>query len=374
MKKYFLYGYYGFGNLGDDLLLSAIIKNIRNEDADAKFVIRSFNEGPILGKNIVYTCIDRILNNKRQSSKVKKFISYALNLVRYVRNCDTVIVGGGTLIHDTHSMGNLLIIFFMVLFSKLYQKHVYFIGIGIANLNYNMSKRLLKMIVKMSEFFCVRDEESYKELLVNRYDVSKVVKTNDLVYTLWNPLYKKRAKKDYVCNNIGITLVDGSIDNKKIENVIVPYVNALLKNKANKIILMPFHNMKSTDYIYTVSDIDIMYRIKDRIASTQIDIRPVSLNNYLDVYKDLDFVVGMRFHSLVLAAMHSIPFLGIIHDNKIKDICDVFEMDSINVEKINFDELYKKTENMLVKEINFTTLERMQKNAMKNFDFIKGEK
>ena len=293
---------------------------------------------------------------------MKKFISYALNLVRYIRNCDTVIVGGGTLIHDTHSMGNLLIIFFMVLFSKLYQKHVYFIGIGIANLNYNMSKRLLKMIVKMSEFFCVRDEESYKELLVNRYDVSKVVKTNDLVYTLWNPLYKKRAKKDYVCNNIGITLVDGSIDNKKIENVIVPYVNALLKNKANKIILMPFHNMKSTDYIYTV------------IASTQIDIRPVSLNNYLDVYKDLDFVVGMRFHSLVLAAMHSIPFLGIIHDNKIKDICDVFEMDSINVEKINFDELYKKTENMLVKEINFTTLERMQKNAMKNFDFIKGEK
>ena len=48
-----------------------------------------------------------------------------------------------------------------------------------------------------------------------------------------------------------------------------------------------------------------------------------AINN---AFADIDIVCGMRFHSLVLAAMLERPFVGIVHDNKISEICRRFDM------------------------------------------------
>ena len=37
--KYLIYGYYGYNNLGDDLLLDTIINRIKEKDMDADFTI-----------------------------------------------------------------------------------------------------------------------------------------------------------------------------------------------------------------------------------------------------------------------------------------------------------------------------------------------
>ncbi len=43
-------------------------------------------------------------------------------------------------------------------------------------------------------------------------------------------------------------------------------------------------------------------------------------------FADIDVVCGMRFHGLVLAAMLERAFVGIVHDNKISEICRRFDM------------------------------------------------
>ena len=41
--KYFLYGYFGFKNFGDDLLLKILIENIEKRDKEAFFYIKNYN-------------------------------------------------------------------------------------------------------------------------------------------------------------------------------------------------------------------------------------------------------------------------------------------------------------------------------------------
>jgi len=41
-----------------------------------------------------------------------------------------------------------------------------------------------------------------------------------------------------------------------------------------------------------------------------------SLQQTLDAYMNLDFIVGMRLHSLILAFRHSIPFLALSYETK----------------------------------------------------------
>ena len=41
------------------------------------------------------------------------------------------------------------------------------------------------------------------------------------------------------------------------------------------------------------------------------------------VYSKAKFVVGMRYHSLILADIFDVPFVGFSYDDKVKDLCSI---------------------------------------------------
>ena len=43
-------------------------------------------------------------------------------------------------------------------------------------------------------------------------------------------------------------------------------------------------------------------------------------------YAKLSLIVGLRFHGHVLAAMQSVPFVGVSDDGKVADLCAAFNM------------------------------------------------
>jgi polysaccharide pyruvyl transferase WcaK-like protein len=45
-----------------------------------------------------------------------------------------------------------------------------------------------------------------------------------------------------------------------------------------------------------------------------------------EIFGGFDMIVGMRFHSLVLAALCGIPFVGVGDDHKLRDICAIYGM------------------------------------------------
>jgi polysaccharide pyruvyl transferase WcaK-like protein len=48
-------------------------------------------------------------------------------------------------------------------------------------------------------------------------------------------------------------------------------------------------------------------------------------------YAKLSLIVGMRFHGHVLAAMQSVPFVGLSDDGKVADLCAAFNMPNFRI-------------------------------------------
>lgn len=367
-RKIFLYGYYGFNNFGDDLILRSLIENIMSY-GKTEFLVRSLNKGPYLGENVVYTKVDKIIANSKVN-RAYRLVKYLKKILLYIKKTDFVIVGGGTLIHDNKSRWSLLIIFLLVISSKILFKRIFFVGVGISDLKYKSSYIMLNLITKLSSGFYIRDIEAEKILRKANVVGKRFQLTADLAYSLKHLKKKSDKTGDNKRINIGITMVDNAFYNEKIQGAIIEYV-ALLKNinYEFEVHFIPFHEM-SADCDNTINDSKVMIKIKQELSEENIIIEEQIGEKFDKVYESLDLVIGMRFHSLVLAAIYEIPFIGINHDNKIVGICKSYDMPSVDVKDVNAEILLETTKSTLKKYFPTETNLEMRKRSLKNFDFL----
>ena len=346
-RKIFLYGYYGFNNFGDDLILRSLVENIMSY-GKTEFLVRSLNKGPYLGENVVYTKVDKIIANSKVN-RAYRLVKYLKKILLYIKKTDFVIVGGGTLIHDNKSRWSLLIMFLLVISSKILFKRIFFVGVGISDLKYKSSYIMLNLITKLSSGFYIRDIEAEKILRKANVVEKRFQLTADLAYSLKHLKKKSDKTGDNKRINIGITMVDNAFYNKKIQGAIIEYV-ALLKNinYEFEVHFIPFHEM-SADCDNTINDSKVMIKIKQELSEENIIIEEQIGEKFDKVYESLDLVIGMRFHSLVLAAIYEIPFIGINHDNKIVGICKSYDMPSVDVKDVNAEILLETTKSTLKK-------------------------
>src|SRR6266700_2942814 len=134
--RFFLYGYYGQGNLGDDLLLRATIEGISRIAPMAAFVIR--NEGPVanlehFGEQIQLTGIDRILADQSRT-KLSRVIGTLLAYRYHFRGCKWFVFGGGTVFHERQSIAPILLQAVICLLARVMGLRVVALGVGIADL------------------------------------------------------------------------------------------------------------------------------------------------------------------------------------------------------------------------------------------------
>lgn len=367
-RKIFLYGYYGFNNFGDDLILRSLVENIMSY-GKTEFLVRSLNKGPYLGENVVYTKVDKIIANSKVN-RAYRLVKYLKKILLYIKKTDFVIVGGGTLIHDNKSRWSLLIMFLLVISSKILFKRIFFVGVGISDLKYKSSYIMLNLITKLSSGFYIRDIEAEKILRKANVVEKRFQLTADLAYSLKHLKKKSDKTGDNKRINIGITMVDNAFYNKKIQGTIIEYV-ALLKNinYEFEVHFIPFHEM-SADCDNTINDSKVMIKIKQELSEENIIIEEQIGEKFDKVYESLDLVIGMRFHSLVLAAIYEIPFIGINHDNKIVGICKSYDMPSVDVKDVNAEILLETTKSTLKKYFPTETNLEMRKRSLKNFDFL----
>lgn len=367
-KKFYIYGYYGFNNFGDDLLLRALVENIITY-RESEFWVRSFNKGPNLGNNVIYTEIDKIICDTSKN-KIYRLSKYLKESFSYIKKVDCVIIGGGTLIHDNSSRWSIIIILIIVIFSKWLSKEVVFIGIGIADLKHNSSYFVLKWMTKLSSAFYIRDFEAEKILRKAKVGEEDFQVTADLAYTLTTLEKQPNTVTNNVGINVGITIVDSATDNNGIIKVITEYIALLNDVYSNvNVYLIPFHQM-NTDYKYNVNDSKVIRALKQKIQLKNVVIEEQIEKNFNCIYANLDIVVGMRFHSLVLAAIYEIPFIGIAHDNKIIGICKSYDMPFVDMENITPGILIEMSKIVLNKKFPVNINVEMRAKALKNFEFF----
>lgn len=337
----FLYGYYGCGNVGDDLLILAAVEGIRRHIPDPVFYVR--NAGAISSltgsdANIVLTDIERLLEN-RAKSKLTRLAAYLAAFKDYIKKCNLLVFGGGTtLVHDKKTNTAMIILLMMCIIAKIYNVKIIGIGLGISSPEGAIARILLKSIIALTSSFCVRDEAAKREC--EKIGCRKVMLTADLVFSLQSAFSRyitepAPGKSGRRC--IGISLADSKAvgypgdSARSRQNLIAQlarFAESLLVRGDTLKLLSFQHHLGADGYLLTDRTIleDLIKEVNGHSGGISIVDVPSTLPAIVSLYATLDAVAGMRYHSLVLAALVGVPFIGLSYDNKVDEICRYFDM------------------------------------------------
>ncbi len=160
LKVILIAGYYGFGNVGDEAILSAILDNLNQRQKNLEFIVISANPIETKSKHHVQSIhwkdIDALLNVAKGS--------------------DLIILGGGGLFQDywgvspktalTSSQWGLPFCSGIAMLAVLYQKPFMIYSVGVGPLLSEQGKELTRWTFNLAHVSSVRDQES-KDLLIS---------------------------------------------------------------------------------------------------------------------------------------------------------------------------------------------------------------
>tara|TARA_B110000046_G_C13003282_1_gene403186 strand:+ start:1141 stop:2040 length:900 start_codon:yes stop_codon:yes gene_type:complete len=281
-------GYYGRNNIGDDLMLRVLYNPM-------SYVF-------LQGDNF-YDFIPsekQILLSQKPFLKLVQKIHTLFHLK--IKGCTQVVFGGGTQFSSNSKLFTQLDIFIFVLFCRIFNLRVCAESIGIGAL----SKGNIFLIgaLKMTSQISVRDNTSSNKLKI--FNIKHEV-VRDLVYKL--DFKSKNAKREFTL----ITATGPVLKlNDKFTQNFYSFLETYLKKEDENIVFCVFQR-EEDEYLYEI--------LKQKYPNLEMLELSSSIQEIEKVFSKTKQVVGMRYHSLILADIFDIPFKGFSYDDKVKDLC-----------------------------------------------------
>jgi len=324
-KKIIISGYYGFGNTGDEAILSAMVSALKSSISGAEIVV--------LSQDTLNTS-----SNYDVRAIVRK---NPLLLARELINADLFISGGGGLIQDVTGVSTIQYYLGLVLIAKLMRKKVMYYAQGIGPINTEEGRWYTRFISNMVDLITVRDDESKEELRKIGILKTPIIVTADPVLALESA---SRERIEEILRSEGIeeekTRIAVSIRPWKASvdylSIFAECADRLKKELNAQIVLIPFQKSQDLDVCEKVKAL-----MKEPAVLLQGDYRPEELQGLLG---SVDLVIGMRLHSLIFAATQYVPMIGVVYDPKVKVFSDSIGALSHPLEKISIQELCKSAE------------------------------
>ncbi|UOF91444.1 polysaccharide pyruvyl transferase CsaB [Fodinisporobacter ferrooxydans] len=303
MPSILISGYYGFDNLGDDTVLYGILSGLRKLRPTATFTVLS-NQPKRTETLFGIRAVDR----------------WNLGTIfRELRKTDLLVMGGGSLLQDVTGPRSILYYLGIVALAKFLGKPVVFYAQGIGPVNKPLSKRLIKSIVNRVDLITVRDDKSHDDLQSFGVIRPPVHVTADPALAIEPLLFQPETgqaifhefhispTEDRSRQVIGIAI--------RKWNAAVPYIDILAKaadrlvQQGYQVVFVPMQFPR---------DVEISREIADHMVQPSVVLdRQFSFREIASIIANLDIMVGMRLHSLILAAICNIPFVPISYDPKI---------------------------------------------------------
>ena len=157
-------------------------------------------------------------------------------------------------------------------------------------------------------------------------------------------MLEKRNKMDRL--NIGIVAISND-DNYEKMQTIINSVNRFNKNV--QINLIPFYDYKHIDINFYNKIIN-----NNKDININVEKYPEDMNQTVDLYKKNDIIIGMRYHSILIAHALNIPCVSICYDihehypYKIKYLNQIFNKnDALSYINLDENEIYNELNNIL---------------------------
>ncbi len=313
--KIVISGYYGYDNLGDEAILQGIIHSLRRQSNNLKITVLSARP--------------EVTSRRYQVQAVGRNDIKAV--IKEIFHSDLLISGGGSLLQDITSWRSIPYYLGLVFIAWLFGKKTVFYAQGVGPVNGRIGRFLVSLIGNRVDLITVRDEASRKLLLELGVNPDLIEVTIDPVFSLSDRFSGKGIK---LMEEAGIE-IDGPLlgisvrpwnNNDYLEKV-ARAADYLLELTGGQVVIIPMHYHQDQEISRNLQE---MMEKESYILSG--NYTPAEM---LGIFSELDFLLGVRLHSLIFAAINQVPFVAISYDPKIDSFLEVLGIRS----QLDIDEL-----------------------------------
>ena len=278
MRKYkaALLGYYGFNNLGDELLLLASINILLEAGVTREKIIVLSNNPDETTKNFG---VDSI--NRWQYREVW----------RVLRNSESLILGGGGLFQDSTSIKSCVWYWLIMRLAKMAGTKIFALGQSIGPLESRTGQFFAGNALRLCRLVHVRDNNSQK--LAEKFNCVNIIRGSDIALSLKPGNFTRENNKLLInlrpCRNLD-----------SFVKIILPHIN----------------NYKS-------AKIGVALAPEDESALKNLPltdiIRVKNFHEACEIWSDSESAIGMRLHFGVLSRIFATPLALMPYDVKVSE-------------------------------------------------------
>lgn len=320
-KDVLICGYYGFSNLGDELLLASIF-NLLLENGVKSEQIAALSSSVVENKNTFgFKTVNRM---------------HIFEIISALKKSRTLLLGGGGLFQDTTSIRSCFYYWAIVRLARLFGSRPWMVGQSIGPLNSFLSKKMTKNAFSVCEYRGVRDVRSLN--ILKEWNLDGVL-TSDYVTAL---NVKKRSE------NGTKMLLNVRPGYQQLSDEVILHASRYAKENNIDIIAVALSN---EDYKLILDYID-----KGSLTAVRVVLLE-NLNDFEELAFDAKLAVGMRFHFLLLSCLAHLSVCAASYDPKVSSLCSEWSIPEISSElrfsKAVNDDFIAKKSNMIKESFAF---------------------
>jgi polysaccharide pyruvyl transferase CsaB len=296
-------GYYGFENLGDEIILAVLVCYLKQAFPRHSLIVLSENP--------------HLTSARYQVESISRW-NFA-QIHQAIRQSAAFVLGGGGLLQDKTSQKSLWYYLGLMRTAQFCRKPIFLLGQGIGPLNRPFSKRLLSAVLKNTTLIQLRDLESFLEVRALGLDENKLLLGNDLAL-LSRKLFWDAVELEQANTRKHITIVPRAGLDREVLTSLSANLDTIAQKHDLDIMIVPFFKREDLSIANALAKM----MKADVVIATDLARDSSKIWNLL---ASSELIVGMRLHSLILALAASVPFVGISYDPKMEKFVK-------NVEKV----------------------------------------
>ncbi len=288
MKTIALWGYYGFGNVGDEALLDVALNLLKG-----------------LRINLFSGPMPSVL----PSEKLVIFGRGPKTVCKVAKGSDAFVLGPGGLLHERIRAIGTDYHLFGLLLARLFKKPYCAVGQQIGPFSRSSTVALVRLAMKSAKFLTVRDTISFenaKKIGLNptlSADLAFLIQPDEPSRSIKEKVLAMPSPRFTFCPGVYSGLTPTPARSGEI-------INYMLKKTSGSVVLLPFFPVKDDEYIEEV----LTYIPRNRAVYFR---GPLNWRDAFGAFTLVDFALPMRLHAMIASSLVCIPAMPIPYFPKV---------------------------------------------------------
>lgn len=307
-------GYYGFDNLGDEAILEELLIELSTICPKQNIVVLS--------------------NNPLKTASLYQVNSFNrwhwTTYIHLLKRAKLLVSGGGGLFQDRTGLGSVIFYGMQILLARLFAVRTLIYAQGLGPLNSPFSRKLTQLALKQASTITLRDPLSISMAqdwnLPCRLTADSVwsLPASPLPTSIKDLIDKLRLVSSGQKNEgiiVGLSLRDDPALKEYHFELLANILSSVLPAQST-VLLLPLQ--PSSDYP-VLKRIE-KYLLKSKLRTDLISAAEILMpSQWLALMENLDLIIAMRFHALLMALKAAKPVIGIAYDTKVSILLKEFK-------------------------------------------------